>query len=204
MRGMKNTEFPLKKNFEQDFISENWQALFTLKYTQATMEEYHEFFQQSDNERQEELYEFIKKQLPLTLSEKILTFIFWKRFRGKVERSLDIEKMCMNIIENRFRTYESVYTKTEHLRTTKTANRKVLFSANLSMVCQKYCISPTELFKNFTLEQYIWLQDWIIFNSNEADAEWQTENKMALVDKDEVKARAEETRKAFEEMEKSK
>lgn len=60
-------------------------------------------------------------------------------------------------------------------------------------------MSPTDLFENYTLEQFMWLQDWIIFNMNEQDKEWQTENQIALVDKEEVKRRAEETRRAFEE-----
>lgn len=204
MRIMKNTEFPLKKNFSQDFISQDGKALFTLAYDQATIEEYHEFFHQNLDQRMRELYAIIKKQLPLSFIEKILKTIFWHNFRGKIERSLNMENICLNILENRFRTYESVYKWVEHLRENGgNTDKKVLFSANLSLVCQKYCMSPSELFKNFTLEQYIWLQDGIIFNMNESDKKWQAENQLALVDKEEVKKRAEETRKAFAELEKN-
>lgn len=204
MRIMKNTEFPLKKNFSQDFISEDWKTLFTLTYDQATIEEYHEFFHQNLDQRMRELYLIIKRQIPLSLIEKMLTVIFGKNFRGKVERSLNLENMCLNILENRFRTYESIYKWVEHLRENSgNSDKKVLFSANLSLVCQKYCMSPSELFKNFTLEQYMWLQDGIIFNINESDKKWQAENQLALVDKEEVKKRAEETRKAFAALEKN-
>lgn len=195
---MKNTEFPLRKSFEQDFLSEKWDNLFTLRYEQATMQEYHEFFQLSQENQVKELYSMIRKQLPLTLLERFVTF-FFKWFRGKIERSLDVDSMIQSILENRFRTYESVFTKTAHLRQNQwSSNKKMLFSAGLSIVCQKYCIDPVTLFNNFTLEQYIWLQDWILFNMNEQDKEWQAENQIALVDRDEVKKRAEETRKAFE------
>lgn len=44
----------------------------------------------------------------------------------------------------------------------------------------------------------MWLQDGVIFNMNMTDKEWQAENQMALIDKEEVKKRAEATRKAFE------
>ena len=199
---MKNTEFPLKKNFSQDFLSQDWETLFTLRYDQATIEEYHEFFHMSLEDRMLELYSLVKKQIPLSLWEKILTFIFGKTFKGKIERSLKMENLCLNILENRFRTYESVYKSIEHLREDDSkTEKKVLFSANLSLVCQKYCMSPSELFKNFTLEQYMWLQDGIIFNMNESDKKWQAENQLVLVDREEVKRRAEETRKAFEELE---
>lgn len=199
MCSMKSTEFPLKKTFEQDFLSANWKNIFTLKYQQATMKEYHEFFALSQVDQIKELYSMIRKQIPLTPLEKAVSMIF-KWFRGKIERSLDIDVMIQNVLENRFRTYESVFTKTAHLRkSTSNSNKKSLFSAGLSIVCQKYCMSPTDLFENYTLEQFMWLQDWIIFNMNEQDKEWQTENQIALVDKEEVKRRAEETRRAFEE-----
>lgn len=198
MCSMKSTEFPLKKIFEQDFLSENWCNLFTLKYQQATMKEYHEFFAQTHEDQMQELYLIVKKQIPLTFLEKILSLIF-RWLRWKIERSLDIDVMIQNILENRFRTYESVYTKTAHLRKWGNSNKKALFSAGLSIVCQKFCMSPTDLFENYTLEQFMWLQDWVMFNINEWDKEWQMENQVALVDRDEVKKRAEETRKAFEE-----
>jgi len=202
MQSMKNTEFPLRKTFEQDFISEDARALFTLKYVQATMKEYHEFFAMSHVDQIKELYELIRKQIPLTRKEKLISLIF-KWFRGKLERSLDIDLIIQNILANKFRTYESIYESVAHLRQSSGKQKKSLFSANMSIVCQKYCISPVELFENFPLEQYMWLQDGVLFNLNETDKEWQAENQLALVDREEVKKRAEETRKAFEEHEKS-
>lgn len=171
------------------------------------MAEFHEFFAQSHDRQMKEVYSLIKSQIPLTFFEKCMRIIFWNTFRGKIERSLDIDKMIQNVLANRYRTYESVYNQTEHLRKSEenswNIEKKVLFSANLSIVCQKYCIDPATLMKEFTLEQYMWLQDGVIFNVNEQEwKKWQAENQMALVDKEEVKKRAAATRKAFEELEK--
>lgn len=199
---MQNTDFPLRKTFEQDFINKDGQNLFTLRYRQATLDEFHEFFALSSTERLLELYKMIREQIPMTIFERFMRLIF-KNYRGKIERSLDVEKMCVNVLENRFRIYESVFKKVEHLETeeTKKEETKSLFSSNLSIICQKYCINPVDLFKNFTLEQFMWLQDGVIFSMNAWDKDWQLKNKMALVDKDDVKARAAETRKYFEELE---
>lgn len=203
---MKNTDFPLKKTFEQDFLSDKWELLFSLIYEQSTMAEFHEFFAKSSHEQMMEVYRMIKKQIKLTWMEKLLSFVFWW-YRGHIERSLEMDVIIQNVLANRFRTYESVYNQTEHLRKSEenswNIEKKVLFSANLSIVCQKYCIDPATLMKEFTLEQYMWLQDGVIFNVNEQEwKKWQAENQMALVDKEEVKKRAAATRKAFEELEK--
>lgn len=194
---MKSTEFPLKKTFEQDFISEKWDLLFTLTYEQATMEEYHNFFSKPSHDQMMEVYRMIKSQIKLTWMEKVLSKIFWW-YRGHIERALEMDVIIQNVLANRFRTYESIY-ESVHWKKKWWSSQKWLFSANLSIICQKYCISPTDLFKNYTLEQFMWLQDGVIFNMNMTDKEWQAENQIALVDKEEVKRRAEETRRAFEE-----
>lgn len=196
---MKDTNFPLKKIFEKEFSFYDWEKLvwkFVYRYEQATIQEYHEFFAKSHEEQILELYQEFKKQIPLSNTEKILSFIFeW--YKWKLERRIDVDKEIVEIMENKFRIYKSIYDDLPK-KQSKWSSKKSLYSANLSIVCQKYCISPVELFKNFTLEQYMWLQDWIVFISNEVDDEWKLENQMALVDKEEVKKRAEETRKAFE------
>lgn len=191
---MKKIDFPLKKTFEKTF--ELWNEKFVIKYEQATIWEYHEFFAKSHEEQVLELYQEIKLQIPLSTKEKILSFIFeW--YRWKFERSMDIDKEIIEMMENKFRTYKSIYDDVQKTKSSS-SNKKSLYSANLSIVCQKYCIDPFTLFKNFTLEQYMWLQDWIVFIANETDKEGKMENQLALIDKEEVKKRAEETRKAFE------
>lgn len=194
---MKKTDFPLKKTYEKTFTL--WKKSFVMKYVQATIAEYHEFFAKSHQEQIQELYQEIKSQIPLSTTEKILWIIF-KWFRWQFERSMDIDKELVEIMENKFRTYKSVFEDINQRKSSNSskASKKSLYSANLSIVCQKYCIDPDTLFKNFTLEQYMWLQDWVVFVANETDKEWQMENQLALVDREEIRKRAEETRKAFE------
>jgi hypothetical protein len=96
----------------------------------------------------------------------------------------------VNIIANRFRTSKSIFDWEK--------GGKFLPSAWLSIVCQEYNISPTELLKNHTLEQYTWMIDWIIYKWNEQTKEWKAKNKWATRDKDWAKRRAEETKKYFQ------
>lgn len=194
---MKKTNFPLKKTFEQDFIDNSWKVLFTFKYEQSTIQEYHEFFAKTTSEQIVELYWMLRKQTPKTLFQRFILF-FFKNYITPIERWIDLNLLLQDIIANRFRTYESIYSDVPALESAPTSEKKSLYSANLSIVCQKYCIDPVTLFNNFTLEQYMWLQDGVIFNINENDKEWQMKNQMALIDRIAIKQRAAETRKAFE------
>jgi hypothetical protein len=49
-----------------------------------------------------------------------------------------------------------------------------------------------------TLEQFLWLSDGLRYEANLHTKEGKNENNLALIDKEAVKRRAEETRKAFE------
>lgn len=187
---MKKTDFPLKKTFEQDFITESGKTLFTLRYEQATLTEYHEFFYLSQDDQVKAIYTLIRSQLKRTFFEKVLEF-FWLHPVYKSESQIDMPLLFKNVVANRFRMYESIYTKKGN------KGKSGLYSANLSMVCQKYCLSPHELYAKYTLEQYLWLMDWIIFQANEQSKEGQAENKMALIDKEAIRLRAERTRSLF-------
>lgn len=72
-----------------------------------------------------------------------------------------------------------------------------LYSANLSVVCQKYCIPPHDLYRHYTLEQYLWLLDGVIYQSNEMTKEGQAENRIAMLDKEAIRLRTEATKAAF-------
>lgn len=188
---MKKTDFPLKKTFEQDFINEWGDTLFTLRYDQATLHEYHEFFNLSQDERILELYKLVRKQVKRTLLEKVLDFFRIHR-TYKMEKVIDIQLVIKNIIANRFRIYDSIYTEKGK------RGKSGLYSANLSIVCQKYCIAPHDLYKHYTLEQYLWMLDGIIYQANDMTTEWQGKNRMAMLDKEALRLRAQQTRKSFE------
>lgn len=192
----KHIIYPLKKTFTKEFVDKKGKKIFSITYQQATIAEYHEFFAKNSEEQFAEMYQIIHSQAKLSLFEKIIQF-FFPKFPWKIERALDLQKEISEIISNRFRTWKSVFDNGEE----KKKQPNWLYSAGISILCEKYNLSPHELFEKYTLEQYSWLMDWIIFIANESSDEWKQKNHLALVDKESIKKRAEETRKAFEEIE---
>jgi hypothetical protein len=71
-------------------------------------------------------------------------------------------------------------------------------SASIACICEKYNISPLELLQNYTLEQYSWLNDWLIFISNSLSEEGKKENYNALVDKEWIKNNLKKTKEIFD------
>lgn len=193
---MKKTEFPLKKLFEQDFVNEKWKILFTLKFEQATIEEYDEFMYLPSEKQMEKLSNFVIAQIPLNWKDKILSKMI-HNYVPEVARQIDLNWTIKSIVINKFRPYKSIYDDVQIDRMKKTQNRKWLYSANLAWICQKYNISILDLRTKMTLEQYIWMLDGIIFSYNESTKEWQVINKMALIDKEEVAKRAQRTKDLF-------
>lgn len=193
---MKRTDFPLKKTFTQEFITKDGKNLFTLKYEQATIEEYDEYMYLNVDQQVELMYNFVKKQIPLKLYEKILTY-FIPGYISLLEQALDMPLIIKNISINRFRTYKSIFDDVPMILKKQDKGKKWLYSANLAWVCQKYNIDVIKLRKEVTLEQYMWMIDGIIFSNNELSKEGQAINKYALIDKDEVKKRAERTKELF-------
>lgn len=191
---MKNIDFPTRKSFEQDFIF-RWNILFTLKYQQATLQEFFDFNEKNPEEQYLELAEIMTKQIPYTFIEKILKRIF-KYYRTRFERSIEVEKVVHNIQKNRFRVYESIFQEYDAKRAKKW-NWKGFFATGLKYICQWYSTSISEVMNTLTLEQFLYLSDGLRYEVNEATKEWKTINNYALRDKEWAKKRAEETRKAF-------
>lgn len=190
------TDFPNIKTYEQDFIlkSKKTKHLFTLRYKQATLWEYFEFYSKTPQEQFLELYEIIRWQIPYTLKEKILKKLF-RWYKTKLEKLIDYDKIVINIMNNRFRIYESIFSK---VKAKGKKWDKWLLSVSLLKVCKHYSTSLSDLLNNFTLEQFFWLLDWVVYNTNSQYKEGQKMNKEALQDKEEIKKRAEQTKKAFE------
>jgi hypothetical protein len=183
--------YPLKKKYEQDFLTENWKGLFTLKYEQATIWEYYEYLALSDEEKFYSLYQIVRSQIPKTLLDKIGLF-FFDSLVLQYEKGIDIPLVIQNIAINRFRTSKSIFENNE--------KSKFLPSAWLSIVCLEFNLSPSELFANHTLEQFTFFIDGIIYKSNEQTKEGKSKNKWATRDKIWARERAKLTREAFGEL----
>lgn len=105
---MKNTDFPLKKTFEQEFITETGDNLFVLRYEQATIDEYDEHMYMSPDNQYRSILSLIRKQIPYSWKEKIIRF-FFPRYISIIERSVDIDLIIKNVEINRFRVYTSIF-----------------------------------------------------------------------------------------------
>lgn len=194
MRTMKKFDFPTKKHFEQDFIFRD-KILFTLRYEQATLREFFDFYDKNAEEQFIELAEIIIKQIPFTWYQKIIKKILpW--YRTSFEKALDMEKMVMNIQANRFRIYESIFKEYDEKQARK-AGSKWFFATGLKQICSWYATSISEVMNTLTLEQFLYLSDGLRFEVNEMTKEGKWINKYALRDTGGAKKRAEETRKAF-------
>lgn len=173
--------FPSKKKFTKKFFSEKGKFLFSISYEQATLEEYFEFFEMSEKDRQLTLIEIILEQIPLKFYEKIIKKIF-PYYLPKIARKLELESLCLEIIQDRFRSYESVFEKFHKRKSIENTKDDWvwLFSASLSLVCEKYNISVLEAIKNLTLEQFLWLQEGVMYILNTQTEEGQKENNYVL------------------------
>lgn len=191
---MKNIDFPTRKTFEQDFIFQD-KILFTLKYQQATLQEFFDFNEKNPEEQYLELAEILTRQIPYTFIEKILKKLF-KYYRTRFERSIDVEKVVQNIQKNRFRVYESIFKEYDEKRAKKW-NWKGFFAKGLKDICQWYSTSIWEVMNTLTLEQFLYLSDGLRYEENDSTKGGKSINNYALRDKEWAKKRAEETRKAF-------
>lgn len=191
---MNKFEFPTRKNFEQDFIFQD-KILFTLKYKQATLQEFFDFYEKTPEDQFIELAEIIVEQIPYTLFQKILKKIFpW--YRTAFQKAIDIEKVVKNIQANRFRIYESIFKEYDE-KQAKKGTGKWFFATGLKQICSWYATSISEVMNTLTLEQFLYLSDGLRFEANEMSKEGKWINKYALRDTEGAKKRAEETRKAF-------
>jgi len=193
---MKKTNFPVAKTFEQDFLNSKSKKLFTLRYKQWTISEYYEYINKSPQEQTMELYNIITKSIKHSLKTKIIR-LFNKNYISKLERWLNLDEILVSIFQNRYRAHLSIFNEVR-----KSWWKGSIESVWLSAICKTYMISPTDLMKNYTLEQYFWFLDGVEWINNSMDKEWETINKMAIIDKEAVAKRAEENKKAFDKIRK--
>lgn len=186
---------PPKKEFIKDFLLDG-KIYMTIKYDQATIGEFYEFYYKSEDDKSQELLNFIRSHIPYTLWQKIRKKIN-KKYLTIFEKNLDLDKISTEIMETRFRTIDSIYKGTEKYDTRKKGNKKALWRTTLARVCQFWHLSLSELINNYTLEQLIRLIDWVIYDWNLSSKEWEFVNNMALKDKDGIKSRLEENKKLF-------
>lgn len=116
-----------------------------------------------------ELIEFILSQIPKNSLEKLLAKIF-PYYLPKIARKLDFEKLCTEILQNKFLLYESIFSEIyeKKQKNNSGSNNETLGipQVSLSLVCEKYNMSVLDAIHTLTLEQFLWLQDGVTFLLN--------------------------------------
>ncbi len=188
---------PLKKQFIKDIILDN-RIKHTIQYEQATIKEFYEFYSLSEEEQTIELLSIIKKDIHYNRIDRILKKIYPK-YITHLELLIPYQKIMAEILSTKFRTMESLYKDSDKYdtRKTKAKTTRVLGRNSYANVCKFWNLSFTELIENYTLEQFIWLADWVIYENNAGSKEWQFVNNMALRDTEWIKKRLEENKKLF-------
>jgi hypothetical protein len=177
-------DYPVKKDFEKDFIFE-WEKE-TIKYKQATIREYQDFNFLNSEEQNLEILNLILLQLKNIKSKNI----FIDNLKNK---KLFLSEKVTEIIDTKFRQHKSIFTWIIPKSKTKS-----LYSSQVRNICKEFNIKwPEELFNIYTLEQYEWMIDWLIFDWNSQDKKTQHFNNEALSDKEWVKSRLEKNKEAF-------
>ena len=185
---------PPKKIFEQPILDTKWRIVFTLKYEQATLREFYEFYALSNIEQSQLVFNEIRSQIPCNIFERILKKIF-KWYTTRLECNTNFNTIAHTYILNRFRNNKSIFDDT---RLNKPSKNKYLVRNTLAHACQFWNLSLTELLDNYTVEQFGRLLDWYVFDINSQSKEGQKINNYCLVDRDKLRQDAKTTREIME------
>lgn len=195
--------YPVRRTFKQHIVNEKGQILFTLAYEQATMGQYFAFNALSIEQQNQTIIDEIVSQIPYKWYEKIIKKIF-PNFLPIWAKEVDFAKLAEWMIIKKFRVHNSIFSEifSRKNKTNKGSKNETPFASTLTLVCEKCSISPVDVMEKLTLEQFMFLQDGLVYNNNELDDEGKKENAFVMRknpnDKD-FKKRLEETRKFFEE-----
>jgi len=189
-------KFPHKKTYLHDILDSKSNKLCSISYNQATIQEFDEFQAMDMQEQIDTVYTLLEKSIPKNLFQRIIKKLY-PSYTTKLERRVfslkALWEICNSVMENKFRTYTSKFTKQ------KKNNRKSLYSVSVSSLCKEYNISwPQELIAKYTLEQYMWMLDGIIYMNNEQTKEGRAMNDWSVADRESAKKDAKATREAFE------
>lgn len=194
---MKLDYLPPIKTFIQEFVY-NDKVVLHLEYKQATIQEFIEYTHKSPIEQYKEIDDIFKSCVRYSIFAKLLKKLYTK-YETVWEKNIDKEKIYTNIMNNRYRTIESIYADTDKYRSKQNTD-KTMGRMALARVCKVRNISLSDLIHNYTLEQFIWLADGVQYEANSQTKEGRWINNIALVDRDAVAERAKKTRELFKDL----
>jgi len=160
-------EFELKINIKKKILFFNKTKIILLKYKEASVLEVIEFLQ-------------LEKQIIEYFSDFIL--------KNSNATKKDLWKIILNFdkiwekINNTFLKFENKNTikKTNNSKNSETIS---WFNSYLVILSEKLNIDPLELLKKYTLRQFNYLTEWIIYNANDKTKEWKQKNRMDDIQK---------------------
>lgn len=178
-------DYPLLKEYILKIETTLWYIF--LKYEQATMFENMRLASKTQEEVYARIQEFIESRIEYKyyLPRKWYEWsgLYYKRclyHQSLMLWELDIKEIVDTIIETRFKNYKSIFEWVEKIKS-KTDNRPWIYQNTVESICSWYNIQwPDDLFRKYTLEQFQWMTDWLIFKSNEYTDEWKIMNDRAI------------------------
>jgi len=160
--------FPIKKEYKKIIVDSKWNKIASIEYEQATMYERYKFVY---SEKQwNEIIDFVLQNI---VYEKNI----YKLKENDIVSNLLQGWFVDELMDTRYKTYKSIYEGGAWWR-------KAIEQANIVFVCKELWISPHDLIHNYTMEEYQYYLDGVIYNANESYKEWQQINDMARMKAD--------------------
>jgi len=158
--------YPIRKEYEISFTVNavfKWKEVekkFTLFYKQATILDTLEFLKVlEDDSVTQRLLEFVEKQWELD------KFTLW------------LIKIDSKLLQTIFNTVkDTMFSWVFWTGGEKSSEKQQPYSSALVFLCEKICVWPDEFQKKYTIEQMMFLMEWVIYNINAQTEEWQVEN----------------------------
>jgi len=116
----------------------------------------------------------------------LYTYFIDKFCKNKKNKEVDIvlrdniETIFSKIANTRYKRRESEYSNVPQTVDKKRGVRERTRGATVQEVCKHFFISLTDLLQNYTMEQYDWMVDQIIFSTNESTDDWKRRNNIML------------------------
>jgi len=148
--------FPIRKSYIKEIIDEKGNKTASLKFEQATVYERYEFA--TAKNPNSVLFKFIDDNI------EFIT----KRNNDKREIILQIinQDFINDIVETRFKLHDSIFKGWR--------GRKWIEQASIVFVCKELWIEPHDLIHNYTMEEYQFYLDGVVYNMNE----WSKEGRL--------------------------
>lgn len=185
-------DFPIFKQKIKRFYNPEWDFLGELHLKQATIQEFLEFQDKSQENQLELLSVELMSMYKYSLIEKLIKFFKPQYIPSKLiklqilllqkdKEGNYMDKILIEIVEYRY-WWTSIYDWVKLLDIKWSwENRPVFPWKSMKNICKAWNIPwPKVLLNEYTMEQYVFMQDTEIFDWFEQDKEWKINNDRAM------------------------